>query len=119
MISSDHGLHLRSRANFPQKSSKIEVDPSCRNLSGSEVVLVEGTTRNLNLFARSRDFAKAAFMHSVKSPFRRDQIFGVGQVPNRMYIARERGNERPDEVIWHVCLPLSVRVGRWITTSSE
>jgi hypothetical protein len=104
-IGSDPGLHLRSSANLPQKASKIEVDPSCRNLSGSKVVLVEGTTRNLNLLARSRDFAKTAFMHSVKSPFHRDQIFAVGQVPNGMYIARERGNERPDEVISHVCLP--------------
>jgi hypothetical protein len=119
MISSDHGLHLRSRANLPQTGGKIEVDPSCRNLSGSEVVLVEGTTRNLNLFARSRDFAKAAFIHSVKIPFHRDQIFGVCQVPNGMNIARQRGNERPDEVVSHVCLPFECSRREVITTSSE
>ncbi len=97
--------HLRSRANLPQKGSKIEVDPSCRNLSGFRVVLVEGTTRNLNLFARSLDVAKTACVHSVKSPFHRDQIFDVGQVPNGMHIARERDNERSHEVISHSCLP--------------
>src|SRR4029077_18257235 len=96
-----NGSSLRSHANLPQKGSKIEVYPSCRNFSGSEVVFVEGAARNLNPSACCLDLGKGAFVHSVKTPFHRDQIFGVGQIPDGMYIARERGNERSDKVISH------------------
>jgi hypothetical protein len=97
-------LRLRSSANLPQKGSKIEIDPSHRNLSGFEVVFVEGAARNLNLFARRLDFGKRAFMHGFKSPFHCDQILSVGQIPNGMYIAWERGDERTHKVISHGCL---------------
>ncbi len=98
-------LRLRSRANLPQKGSKIEVDPSRRNPSGSEVVFVEGAARNRNLPARCLDFGKGAFMHGFKTPFHRDQILSVGQVPNGMYIARKRGDKRAHKVVSHGCLP--------------
>src|ERR1700693_2120330 len=98
-------LRLRSSANLPQKGSKIEIDPSHRNLSGFVVVFVEGAARNLNLFARRLDFGKRAFMHGFKTPFHCDQILSVGQIPNGMYIARERGDERAHKVISHGCLP--------------
>jgi hypothetical protein len=98
-------LRLRSRANLPQKGSKIEVNPSRRNPSGPEVVFVEGAARDRNLFARCLDFGKGAFMHGFKTPFHRDQIFSVGQVPNGMYIARKRGDERAHKVVSHCCLP--------------
>jgi len=98
-------LRLRSRANLAQKGSKIEVNPSRRNLSGSEVVFVEGAARDLNLLARCLDFAKGTFVHGFKTPFHRDQILSVGQVPNGMYMARERSDKRTHKVVSHRCLP--------------
>jgi hypothetical protein len=99
-----NAVRLRSRANLAQKGSNIEVNPSRRNPSGSEVVFVKGAARNRNLFARCLDFGKSAFMHSVKTPFHRDQIFSVGQVPNRMYIAGKPRDERSHKVVSHGCL---------------
>src|SRR5437660_2138022 len=96
---------LRFRANLPQKRGKIEVNPSSRNLSGSEVVFVEGASRNLNLFARCLDVGKGAFMHGFKIPFHRDQAFSVGQVPNGMYVAREPGDERAHKTVSYGRLP--------------
>ena len=97
-------LPLRSRANLPQESRKIKINPPCRNRSGFQVVLVEGAAGNLNLFARSLDARKRAFMHGFKTPFHCDQICGVSEVPNGVYITGKRGHDWVHEVISYGCL---------------
>ncbi len=79
-------IALHSRANLPQESSKIEVNPPRRNLFRYEIVFVEGAARNLNLFTRCRDVGKGTFVHGFKAPFHRDQIPSIGQVPNGMLL---------------------------------
>ena len=44
-------------------------------------------------------------MHGFKTPFHSDQIFSMGQVPNGMYIAGERSDERTHKIVSHGCLP--------------
>src|SRR4249920_1197543 len=60
----------------------------------------------MDLLTRRRDIRKGPFMCGVKIPFHRYQICSVSQVPNRMYIARKRGDERSHEVVPHSQLPL-------------
>ena len=57
---------LDSRANLPQQSCKIEVNPAHRNLSRCEAVFVEGTARNMDLLTRRRDIRKGPFMLASK-----------------------------------------------------
>jgi hypothetical protein len=44
-------------------------------------------------------------MHGLKTPFHCDQILGVGQASNDVYIAGKRGDERAHKVVSHGCLP--------------
>ena len=48
----------------------------------------------MDLLTRSRDIRKGPFILGVKTPFHRNQVRSVSQVPNGMYIARECGDER-------------------------
>jgi hypothetical protein len=44
-------------------------------------------------------FAANKSLIGIKIPFHRNQVFGVGQVPNGMYVARKSGDERNHEVV--------------------
>jgi hypothetical protein len=69
---------LCSRTNLPQEGSNIEINPSCRNLSGTEVIFVERAARDLNMSARCLDVCKRTLMDSFKVPFHCNQILSVG-----------------------------------------
>src|SRR5579863_5309224 len=97
---------LRSCANLSQKGGKIKVNPSRRDLSGSQVVFVEGAARDLNPSARCVDTGKGAFMNGLETPLHGDQIISVGQVPNGMHVAREPGDERAHKIVPYGSFPL-------------
>jgi len=73
--------------------------------------LVERTPQNLNPLARWRDVRKNAFVHCFKVPFHGDQISRVSQVPNRVHVAGEGGNEWTHKVVPYHSLSLECSRG--------
>ena len=51
------------------------------------------------MFARRRNAGEGPAMHSVETPFDRDEVWSEAQVPDRMNITREPCDKRPDKVV--------------------
>src|SRR5580692_1248277 len=90
---------LALRLNLAHESGKIEVNASSVDLSGFQVVFVEGAAEDLNGPSRGLDIGKAAFMYGVKAPFHGDKLVGMCEVADGMHIAWESINKRNHKVV--------------------